>query len=152
MPKVDFRQFQEFEAQNDDSLAKVHIQRRCVEAVMVVAYHLGGLVGVEWSHALGWKNDDMLRCRCMRRRPVWPPTALPQSATAKSFTRTMHAPCAQHASMLVRTPKGKQREQREYHDEPRHRIIWSATASPSRQKGRSWRRHKRCVIGRHGQE
>ena len=26
---------------------------------MVVAYHLGGLVSVEWSHALGWKNNCM---------------------------------------------------------------------------------------------
>ena len=42
MPKVDFRQFQEWEAQNDDSLDKIHIQRRDNEAVMVVEYHLGG--------------------------------------------------------------------------------------------------------------
>ena len=45
MPKVDFRQFQEWEAQNDDSLATTHIQRRCAEVGMEVAYHLGDRLG-----------------------------------------------------------------------------------------------------------
>ena len=45
MPKVDFRQFQEWEAQNDDSLDKIHIQRRHAEVGMAVACHLGGRLG-----------------------------------------------------------------------------------------------------------
>lgn len=45
--KVDFRQFQEWDTQNDDSLAKPHIQRRSAEAGMVVTYHVGGRLGVE---------------------------------------------------------------------------------------------------------
>ena len=44
-PKVDFRPFQEWEAQNDDSLANIHTQRRHAEVGMVVAYHLGGRLG-----------------------------------------------------------------------------------------------------------
>ena len=47
VPKVDFREFQELKAQNDDSQAKSHIQRRCSEAGMVVACHLGGRLGME---------------------------------------------------------------------------------------------------------
>ena len=31
--------------QNDDSLAKIYMQRRHAEAGMVVAYHLGGRLG-----------------------------------------------------------------------------------------------------------
>ena len=50
MPKVDFRQFQEWEAQNGDSMTKSHIQRRCAEAGMVVAYHLGARLGMDCVH------------------------------------------------------------------------------------------------------
>lgn len=54
--KIDFRQFQELEAQNDGSRATAHMQRRFTEAGMVVACHLGGLLDVEVGlHALGWK-------------------------------------------------------------------------------------------------
>ena len=49
MPKVDFRQFQECEAQNDDSMAMPNTQRRYAEVGMVVAYHLGGLSGTSFD-------------------------------------------------------------------------------------------------------
>ena len=47
VPKVDFRHFQEWEAQNDGSLAKSHRWRRHAEADMVVACHLGGRLGMD---------------------------------------------------------------------------------------------------------
>ena len=35
------------EAQDEDLMAKIYIQRRCAKADMVVAYHLGGRLGVD---------------------------------------------------------------------------------------------------------
>ena len=45
MPKVEFREFQEFEIQNDTSQAKIHMRRSDTEVGMVVAYHLCGRYG-----------------------------------------------------------------------------------------------------------
>ena len=42
VPKIDFREFWEREAQNENSAAKIHIQRRDVDVGTVVVYHLGG--------------------------------------------------------------------------------------------------------------
>ena len=52
---VDFHEFQETEARNEDSFAKIYIyrERSCTEADMVVAYHVGGRLGYGlWSSAL----------------------------------------------------------------------------------------------------
>ena len=54
MPKVDFRQFQKSETQNDDSLDKIHIQRRYDEVGMVVGYHLGGRRGHGFWSSCSW--------------------------------------------------------------------------------------------------
>ena len=43
--KVDFRECREREAQNEASVAKIHIWRRDIDVGMLVAYHLGGPVG-----------------------------------------------------------------------------------------------------------
>ena len=56
-PKVDFRQFQEREARNDDSLAMPHIQRRCTVAGMEVEYHLGGRLGMDCG--CRWLGGDV---------------------------------------------------------------------------------------------
>ena len=45
-PKVDFREFQEFEARNEGSRANPHTWRRDTEVGMVGAHHLG----VVWAH------------------------------------------------------------------------------------------------------
>ena len=44
-PKVDFREFQEFEARNEGPRAKPHTRIRDTEAGTVVIYHLGGRLG-----------------------------------------------------------------------------------------------------------
>ena len=43
----EFREFQEYEAQNNASRAKTHTRRRDAEVGMVVAHHLGGHLGGE---------------------------------------------------------------------------------------------------------
>ena len=47
MPKVEFREFQEYEPQNDASRAKLHTRRSDTEVGVVAACHLGGLLGVD---------------------------------------------------------------------------------------------------------
>jgi hypothetical protein len=47
MPKVEFREFQEYELQNNASRAKLCIRRSDTEVGMVAVYHLGGLLGVD---------------------------------------------------------------------------------------------------------
>ena len=42
----EFREFQEREAQNEASRAKIHTRRRDAKVGVVVAYHLGGRLGV----------------------------------------------------------------------------------------------------------
>ena len=49
-PKVDFRQFQEWEAQNNDLLAKAHIQRRYSAADLVAVCHFHGWNGGGGQH------------------------------------------------------------------------------------------------------
>ena len=50
---VDFHEFQGIEARNEVSFAKIYVERRCTEADMVVAYHVGGRLGYGlWSS--GW--------------------------------------------------------------------------------------------------
>ena len=57
MPKVEFREFQEYEPQNDTSRAKLHIRRSDTEVGMVAACHLGGLLGAGcWLRTFGLEN------------------------------------------------------------------------------------------------
>ena len=42
-PEIDFREFQEYETQNNASPAKLCIRRSDTEVGMVAAHHLGGL-------------------------------------------------------------------------------------------------------------
>ena len=52
--KGDFRKFQEWEARNECLQAESHMQRRHSVADMVVAYHLGGRLGMHaWSSVAG---------------------------------------------------------------------------------------------------
>ena len=47
MPKVDFRQFQEWEVMNKASRAKMHMQGRDTAVEMVAAHDLGGLLKMD---------------------------------------------------------------------------------------------------------
>ncbi len=42
-PKVEFCEFQEYEPQNEGSLAKIYIERSDAEVGMTAEHHLGGL-------------------------------------------------------------------------------------------------------------
>ena len=55
-PRADFREFQELKARNDDSLSKAHVQRRCSEAGVVIACHLGGRLGMEFFGVGKWHS------------------------------------------------------------------------------------------------
>ena len=60
---VDFHEFQDIEARNEDSFAKIYIERRCTEADIVVAYHVGGRLGYGlWS----WRWVEMMLGRVFR--------------------------------------------------------------------------------------
>ena len=45
--EIEFREFQEFEPQNNASRAKIHIRRHDTEVGMVTAYHLAGRLGAD---------------------------------------------------------------------------------------------------------
>ena len=62
-----FRQFQERKAQNDDSLATKHIWRRCDEAGIVVAYHLGGRLGMECDRR--WLGGILAQSSLRKSKP-----------------------------------------------------------------------------------
>ena len=45
--EIEFREFQEYEPQNNASRAKLHIRRSDTEVGMVTEYHLGGRLGAD---------------------------------------------------------------------------------------------------------
>ena len=45
--EIEFREFQEYEAQKNASRAKLCIKRKDAKMGVVAAYHLGGLLGVD---------------------------------------------------------------------------------------------------------
>ena len=50
VPIIDFRQFPEWEARNNDSCGNSYIRRRDTEVCMVFEYHLGGLLASIGGH------------------------------------------------------------------------------------------------------
>ena len=63
MSKVEFREFQEPEGQNNASRAKMHVQKRHTDVGMVVACHLGGRYG----HIMCW-NGKMAQSRMAKSK------------------------------------------------------------------------------------
>ena len=62
MPKVEFREFQEYEPQNDASRANLHTRRSDTEVGMVAAYHLAGRPGAGcWLRPFGLENATSTR-------------------------------------------------------------------------------------------
>ena len=56
VPIGEFREFQECEAQNKVSRAKICIERGDAEAWMIVPYHLGGRLGGDVGSSVGLGN------------------------------------------------------------------------------------------------
>ena len=83
MPKVDFRQFQGLEAQNDDSLAKSHMWRRETEVGMVVAYHLDDRLGIECGRR--WLSGISAQSKSENPTPKFP-----ISEKAKPHAKKLH--------------------------------------------------------------
>ena len=53
MPKVEFREFQEHEPQNNASHTKLYIRRGDTEVGMVAAHHLAGRLGADVGASVG---------------------------------------------------------------------------------------------------
>ena len=53
----DFCEFQEYEARDEASPAKLCIRRGGAEVGMAAVHNLGGPLGTSCDHALGWENE-----------------------------------------------------------------------------------------------